>query len=89
VFVFHVIVHDFDVIDVFDVPLPATPVVAPALVVARLCGGVFPRRDQDCLWIERRDDQSLGFGCAGALNNRPSSAKTDACWLALQTNWSS
>ena len=24
-------------------------------------GGVFPRRDQNCFRIERRDDQSLGF----------------------------
>jgi len=25
---------------------------------------------------------------ASRAQNRPSSAKTDACWLALQTNWS-
>jgi hypothetical protein len=25
-------------------------------------GRVFPGRDQDCLWIGRLDDQSLGFG---------------------------
>ena len=34
-------------------------------------GGVFPGRDQDCVWIARRDDQSLGFGCAFALNIAP------------------
>jgi WD40 repeat protein len=28
-------------------------------------------------------------GAPRALNNRPSSAKTDAYWLALQPNWSS
>ena len=27
-------------------------------------GRVFPGRDQDCVGIGRRDDQSLGFGCA-------------------------
>ena len=27
-------------------------------------GGVFPGRDQDCLWFGQRDDQSLGFWCA-------------------------
>jgi WD40 repeat protein len=30
-------------------------------------GGVFPGRDQDCVWIGRQDDQSLGFGCSFAL----------------------
>ncbi len=30
-------------------------------------GRVFPGRDQDCVGIGRRDDQSLGFGCAEAL----------------------
>ena len=30
-------------------------------------GGVFPGRDQDCVRIGRRDDQSLGFGCARTL----------------------
>ena len=32
----------------------------------RLCqvGCVFPGRDQDCVRIERQDDQSLGFWCA-------------------------
>jgi hypothetical protein len=30
-------------------------------------GGVFPGRDQDRVRIEGQDDQSLGFGCAGAL----------------------
>jgi hypothetical protein len=32
-------------------------------------GGVLPGRDQDCVWVGRRDDQSLGFGCAGALKS--------------------
>jgi len=30
-------------------------------------GGIFPGRDQDCVWIGRQDDQSLGFGCSFAL----------------------
>ena len=34
-------------------------------------GGVYPRRDQDCVGIGRQDDQSLGFGCAGALKIAP------------------
>jgi len=34
-------------------------------------GGVFPGRDQDCVRIVRRDDQSLGFGCAKALKIAP------------------
>ena len=38
-------------------------------------GGVFPGRDQDCVGIVRRDDQSLGFGCAAEPSNRPSLAK--------------
>ena len=56
-----------------------------------LVGGVFARWHEDCLRIVRQDDQSLGFGCAGA-SNRPSLAKTDAIWLVIwfvwQTNWS-
>jgi hypothetical protein len=52
-----------------------------------LLGRLFPGWDQDCLRIARRDDQSLGFWCAEA-SNRPSLAKTDACWIAWQTNWS-
>ena len=32
-------------------------------------GGVFPRRDEDCVWIGRQDDQSLGFRCAFALKS--------------------
>jgi WD40 repeat protein len=35
----------------------------------RHVGGVFPGRDQDCVRIVRQDDQSLGFGCAGALKS--------------------
>ena len=35
-------------------------------------GGVFPGRDHDCVRITRRDDQSLGFWCAVALNIAPS-----------------
>jgi len=114
-------------------------------------GGVFPGPDQDRVGIVRPDDQSLGFGCAGALkiappwpkltpagllagklellsektnahslpitsvafspdgtkivsgsddqtikvwdsgalraSNRPSLAKTDACWLVRQARW--
>ena len=50
-------------------------------------GGVFPRRDQDCLRIGRRNDQSLGFRCAGALklpllyrpNDRPKLTLLLAC----------
>ncbi len=34
-------------------------------------GGVFPGRDQDCVRIERQDDQSLGFRCAFALKIAP------------------
>jgi len=34
-------------------------------------GRVFPTRDQDCLGIGRQDYQSLGFGCAGALEIAP------------------
>ncbi len=34
-------------------------------------GGVFPGRDQDCVGIGRRDDQSLGFGCARTLKIAP------------------
>jgi hypothetical protein len=52
----------------------------------RHVGGVFPRRDQDCVRIARQDDQSLGFGCV-APSNRPFLAKTDACWLVWQTSW--
>jgi WD40 repeat protein len=51
-------------------------------------GGVFPGRDQDCVGIVRRDDQSLGFRCFGALNITPSWQKTDACWLVWQASWS-
>ena len=29
-------------------------------------GGIFPGRDQNCVGIARRDDQSLGFGCAAS-----------------------
>ena len=29
-------------------------------------GGVFPGWDEDCVGIGRRDDQSLGFGCAAS-----------------------
>ena len=36
-----------------------------------LLGGILPGRDQDCLWFGRWDDQSLGFGCAGALKIAP------------------
>ena len=50
-------------------------------------GRVFPGRDQDCVRIVGQDDQSLGFGCVASTQNRPSLAKTDACWLAWQTNW--
>ena len=32
----------------------------------RPVGGVFPRRDQDCVRIGRRDDQSMEFGCAAS-----------------------
>jgi WD40 repeat protein len=31
--------------------------------------GVFLRWDQDCVGIARRDDQSLGFGCAASLKS--------------------
>jgi hypothetical protein len=34
-------------------------------------GGIFPGRDQDCVRIGRQDDQSLGFGCAAALQIAP------------------
>ena len=34
-------------------------------------GCVFPGRDQDCVGIERRDDQSLGFGCAASSKSPP------------------
>ena len=34
-------------------------------------GGVFPRRDQDCVRIGRQDDQSLGFGCAASSQIAP------------------
>ena len=51
-------------------------------------GRVFPGRDQDCVRIGRQDDQSLGFWCAAEPSNRPSSAKTDSCWLVWQANWS-
>ena len=34
-------------------------------------GSVFPGRDQDCLWIGRPDDQSLGVWCARALKITP------------------
>jgi hypothetical protein len=39
----------------------------------RLChvGGVFPGRDQDCVRIDRQDDQSLGLWCAAALKSSP------------------
>ena len=35
-------------------------------------------------------DKTIKVWDLGALlpSNRPSSAKTDACWLAWQTNWS-
>ena len=49
-------------------------------------GCVFPGRDQDCVWIGRQDDQSLGFGCA-APSNRLSLAETDASWLVWQPRW--
>jgi WD40 repeat protein len=52
-----------------------------------LLGGVFPGQHQDCVRIVRQDDQSLGFKCAASPENRPSLAKTDACWLAWQTSW--
>ena len=51
-------------------------------------GGVFPGWDQDRVGIGRQDDQSLGFGCAGALKIALL-AKTDTCWLVWQSNWSS
>ena len=51
-------------------------------------GRVLPGRDQDCVGIEGRDDQNLGLGCAASPQNRPSLAKTDACWLVWQANWS-
>ena len=37
----------------------------------QLChvSGVFPGRDEDRVRIGRQDDQSLGFGCAGALKS--------------------
>jgi hypothetical protein len=35
----------------------------------RHVGGVLPGRDQDCVWIVRRDDKSLGFGCAESLKS--------------------
>jgi hypothetical protein len=50
-------------------------------------GGVFPGRDQDCVRIERHDDQSMGFGCAEPSKS-PSMAQTDACWLVWQMRWS-
>jgi WD40 repeat protein len=34
-------------------------------------GGVFPGRDQECVGIVRREDQSLGFRCAGTLKIAP------------------
>ena len=34
-----------------------------------LIGRIFPGRDQDCVRIGRRDDQSLGFWCAEALKS--------------------
>ena len=37
----------------------------------RHVGGVVPGRDQDRVRIVRQDDQSLGFGCAGALKIAP------------------
>jgi hypothetical protein len=48
----------------------------------RQVGGVLPGRDQDCVWIGRLDDQSLGFGCA-APSNRLSLAETDAVLACL------
>ena len=36
-----------------------------------LLGRLFPGWDQDCLRIARREDQSLGFRCAGALQIAP------------------
>ena len=51
-------------------------------------GGVFPGWDEDCVWIRRRDDQSLGFRCAGALKSSLLGRNCDACWLAWQTSWS-
>jgi hypothetical protein len=49
-------------------------------------GGVFSRRDQDCLRIGRRDDQSLGFGCAASSQSSLLLAKTDARPLVWQTS---
>ena len=34
-------------------------------------GGVSPGWDQDCIGVNRRDDHSLGFWCAGALKIAP------------------
>ena len=52
-----------------------------------LLGHVFPGWDQDYLGIVRRDDHSLGFGCAASSKSRLLVAKIDACWLAWQANW--
>ncbi len=52
-----------------------------------LVGCVFPGWDQDRVGIEQRDDPSLGFRCAVSPQNRPSLAKTDACWLVWQMRW--
>jgi hypothetical protein len=49
-------------------------------------GGVFSRRDQDCLRIGRRDDQSLGFGCAASSQSSLLLATADARPLVWQTS---
>ena len=40
--------------------------------------------------VSGSDDKTIKVWDSGALlpSNRPSLAKTDACWLALQANWS-
>ena len=40
--------------------------------------------------VSGSDDQTIKVWDLGALqlSNRPSLAKTDACWLAWQANWS-
>ena len=40
--------------------------------------------------VSGSDDQTIKVWNSGALRaqNRPSSAKTDACWLVWQANWS-
>ncbi len=39
--------------------------------------------------VSGSDDQTIKVWDSGALepSNRPSLAKTDACWLVWQTNW--